>query len=96
MEVAWPLRHHADAVLRRYQDAYRVANTMVAIDNGIKVAGGVLAVLLFLAFLLAGGALSTQSGGAGLASLVVGGVVAGAAGLLFWLSKTSPHPVSPN
>jgi hypothetical protein len=71
------------AVVQRYQDAYRVGNTIVGIGTTIKVIGFVLAALILLVSLLGGAAVGGQSGVADVASILTGGI---AAGLIVWLA----------
>src|SRR6266542_356390 len=71
------------AVIHRYRDGYRVAKAIVAIGSTIKVVGFILAGLMALFGLLAGG---SNLGAAGtfaglLGALILGGIVA----LVFWL-----------
>jgi len=76
------------AVMNRYRDAYRVANTIVAIGNTIKILGIVVWILLILGLLYLGsrgssGFLQQESS---LAIALIAGVIGGApVALLFWL-----------
>jgi hypothetical protein len=75
----------ADATMRRYQDAYRVAGTIVAVGRIIKGIGLALATVILLVFVSIGGGLPSQGGATSLLPLWAGVVVAGMTGLFFWL-----------
>jgi hypothetical protein len=74
----------AEAVLRRYRDAYRVANTIVAIGTTIKVVGAVVAAAVFL--FTGSTVLSLLRSNYGLVIVgLVGAIPAAIIWLLFWL-----------
>ena len=76
---------HAGTMIRRYRDAYRVANTIITIGGAIKVIGFVLAILIAVVSLVGGAAIRQQSGGAAFISILTGAIFGGIVGLLFWL-----------
>lgn len=70
------ISNQAVALMKRYRDAYYVANTTVAFGNGIKITGFVLAGLVFF------GVLAIGEGGGSRAVLAL--LSAGLVGLLFY------------
>ncbi len=91
-----PERTEAEAVRRRYRDAYRVADATVSFGNGIKGVGVVLALLIGLGTLFTSGYFSSNQStwgsggllsafGAGSMLLIPGMMFAGFVGLLFYL-----------
>ena len=64
-------------VVNRYRDAYRVANTLVGLGNGLKILGPCLAgAIIFLSMLMV-----SKLGAAALVAVIPAGIT----GVLFWI-----------
>jgi hypothetical protein len=68
------LKSNVSTALKRYQDAYRFADSIVLVGNAIKVAGVLLAVILFLFLLVQSGAKGSLLMGAFIISILVAAV----------------------
>ena len=85
--------------MNRYEDAYRLAKTLVAVGNNIKVIGGIIAGLFVVASLLSGSGPLMLIGFAVSAVIGVlswvGGVVVAAQGQILQANLDSAVSLSP-